>query len=145
MSKLTDLQAFNAMRIYLEKYYEETASDDVGSLLGDLFFLPSGGTADPAAWYSWIKSIEKVQQQEILQNNKLTIVQSFNAMKFFLEKFYEESHWNDIGLILRKLQPSGKDHSTDPVVWQNWMICVQKAIELGEHKELLILNNHEEN
>ena len=139
MSRLTDLQAFNAMRLYLEKYYQETASDDVGSVLGDLFFLPGGGTADPAAWYSWIKSIEKVQQQENLQNNKLTIVQSFNAMKFFLEKFYDESHWDDIGLIVRKLQPLVKDYSIHPIVLQDWMICVQKAIELGEHKELIIL------
>ena len=38
-NKLTDLQAFYAMRLFLEKYYEETSSDDVGSLLDDLQFF----------------------------------------------------------------------------------------------------------
>ena len=35
--KLTILQAFNTMRFYLEKYYQEAAFDDFGSLLGDFF------------------------------------------------------------------------------------------------------------
>ena len=37
--KLTDVEAFNAMRLFLEKYYEQTGSDHVGSLLGDMQFI----------------------------------------------------------------------------------------------------------
>ncbi len=59
--KLTDLQAFYAMRLFLEKYYEQTQSDDVGSLLGDLqFFEKEKETADPAAWKEWMECVNKV-------------------------------------------------------------------------------------
>ncbi len=39
-NKLSDAQAFNAMRIFLEQYYEMTSSDDVGALLSIMQFLP---------------------------------------------------------------------------------------------------------
>lgn len=54
---LTELEAFKAMVYFLEKYYQRTASDDIGSLLGDLQLLQDGGTADPAAWEDWILAI----------------------------------------------------------------------------------------
>ena len=46
---VTKIQAFNAMRKFLEMYYTRTLSDDVGSLLGDLQMTAEGETADPAA------------------------------------------------------------------------------------------------
>lgn len=57
---LTKLQAFNAMRKFLEMYYERTGSDDVGSLLGDLQLVGKEETADPAVWYDWSKALESV-------------------------------------------------------------------------------------
>ena len=60
MNNLTVLQAFNAMRKFLEKYYNETSSDDVGSLLGELQFLDDGETADPAAWIDWTECVKEV-------------------------------------------------------------------------------------
>jgi len=59
-NKLTNQQAFNAMRDFLEKHYERTSSDDIGSLLGDLQLLHDGGTAVPAAWQAWLESVEAV-------------------------------------------------------------------------------------
>lgn len=55
---LSKLQAFEAMRKFLEGYYARTSSDDVGSLLSDMLFLDDGGTADPAAWQDWLDAIE---------------------------------------------------------------------------------------
>lgn len=64
-NKLTDLQAFNAMRIFLEGYYERTGSDDIGSLLSDIqFFGADKETADPAAWEDWIDSIKEVLEEK---------------------------------------------------------------------------------
>lgn len=64
-NRLTDLQAFYAMRLFLEKYYEETHSDDVGSLLGDLqFFDKERETADPAAWGEWMECVNKVLNEK---------------------------------------------------------------------------------
>jgi len=60
LNNLTQLEAFKAMVRFLESYYERTASDDVGSLLGDLQLLQDGGTADPAAWEDWILAIHAV-------------------------------------------------------------------------------------
>ena len=62
---LTDLQAFYAMRLFLEMYYEQTKSNDVGSLLGDLqFFEKEKETADPAAWADWIECVNKVLNEK---------------------------------------------------------------------------------
>jgi hypothetical protein len=60
--KLTTLQAFNAMRKFLEGYYERTSSDDVGSLLGDMQMFHDGETFDPAAWDDWTNAVEDVLQ-----------------------------------------------------------------------------------
>ena len=63
MKTITEYQAFEAMKKFLEKYYRRTASDDVGSLLGDLQMLQDGVTADPAAWNDWIKCVQEVLQK----------------------------------------------------------------------------------
>ena len=64
--KLTELQAFEAMKKFLEGYWERTNSDDVGGLLGELQFHAEGGTFDPAAWHDWVKAVE-----EVLKKNKV--------------------------------------------------------------------------
>jgi len=58
--ELSELQAFKTMVLYLEKYYERTRSDDVGSLLGDLILLDDNSTADPAAWYDWMQCVKEI-------------------------------------------------------------------------------------
>ncbi len=60
MEKLTEKQAFKAMVLFLEGFYERTNSDDVGGLLSDLILLEDGSTADPAAWDDWMKCVHKL-------------------------------------------------------------------------------------
>lgn len=60
MEKLSSQQAFEAMVLFLEMYYEHTQSDDVGGLLSDMIFLEDGTTADPATWGEWVECIERV-------------------------------------------------------------------------------------
>ena len=57
---LTDRQAFEAMVLFLESFYERTNSDDVAVLLGQLMILEDGETADPAAWHDWMSGVQKV-------------------------------------------------------------------------------------
>ena len=64
MDRLTLQQAFEAMGLFLEGFYERTKSDDVGGLLGDLILLEDGSTADPAAWNDWIKYVMRVLNKE---------------------------------------------------------------------------------
>lgn len=59
----TERQAFDAMVRFLEVYYQETNSDDVGALLGDLQILEDGKTADPAAWEEWLKCLRAVENK----------------------------------------------------------------------------------
>lgn len=61
--KLSYKEAFISMTCFLEKYYNRTNSDDVGSLLGDLIFLQDEITADPAAWQDWLKCVKKVKEK----------------------------------------------------------------------------------
>jgi hypothetical protein len=52
MEHLTEKEAFDAMVLFLEKFYAITESDDVGALLGSMMVLEDRGTADPAVWGS---------------------------------------------------------------------------------------------
>jgi hypothetical protein len=56
MEKLTTAEAFQAMLLFLETYYEQTQADDIGALLGSLQLLED----DPALWQDWLKSSESV-------------------------------------------------------------------------------------
>lgn len=62
MKKLTILEAFEAMKCFLDAYYErgEKQQGEIGVLLGGLQFLEDGATADPAFWYDWEESVKKV-------------------------------------------------------------------------------------
>jgi len=60
MEKLTTAEAFQAMLLFLETYYEQTQADDIGALLGSLQLLEDGKPADPALWQDWLKSSELV-------------------------------------------------------------------------------------
>lgn len=62
--KLTYLEAFHCMREFLELYYSNTKSDDVGDILSatQLSIWEDGETADPACWGEWIQCIKKVSK-----------------------------------------------------------------------------------
>ena len=60
MNKLTEKQAYLAMIEFLDYYYEQTQSDEIGEILGSLQLLEDGKPADPAMWEDWLKSIEKI-------------------------------------------------------------------------------------
>lgn len=135
-NKLTTLEAFNAMRLFLEKFYEETVSDDIGSLLGELEFLEDGGTADPAAWYSWEKCVNKIST---ITSNTLTSMEAFAAMRLFLEKYYDETLSEDALAILRNMQLSEQGTIVDSSVSKDWIICVKNAIEEKDKKKVMVL------
>jgi hypothetical protein len=69
MENLDPKSAYKAMFLFLQKYYRETKSDDVGGLLGGMSFLPQGGTADPASWNDWIKCVQSVLTGEVKEDD----------------------------------------------------------------------------
>jgi hypothetical protein len=62
---LSSLEAYKAMILFLEEYYERTNSDDIAVLLSSMQFLEDGNTADPAIWKDWLDCVQKVRE-----NNK---------------------------------------------------------------------------
>jgi hypothetical protein len=60
---LSPEQAFNAMSVFLERYYERTGrSPELGGLLGQLQLSGDGRPFDPAAWDDWLAAINKATE-----------------------------------------------------------------------------------
>ena len=59
---LSPEQAFRAMFVFLNDYYERTTgSAELGDVLGDIQLNESDRMpADPAAWGDWLSAIDKV-------------------------------------------------------------------------------------
>lgn len=58
---LDEHEAFEAMRMFLIGYFEETkGTADVRLVLSDIEIQPDGGTLDPAAWEIWVRTVQKV-------------------------------------------------------------------------------------
>ncbi len=57
---ITSRQAFEAMQLFLEQYYERIPSDDIAAILSDLEFVNYDTTADPAAILDWNDYVNQV-------------------------------------------------------------------------------------
>lgn len=63
MKELTKKEAYLAMCIFLERYWERTGKgDELGALLGQLPFVRDEVTADPASWNDWLDSVAQILQ-----------------------------------------------------------------------------------
>ena len=58
MSVLTENQAYAAMFHFLDRIYDRTKSNDLGTLLGGMSMLADGSPADPAIISEWRLAIE---------------------------------------------------------------------------------------
>ena len=72
--KLTKKQAYLAMLAFLEQYFKQIQSDDIGALLGSMSFLDDGSTADAAMWHEWQHAVELILSQDF--DGKMIINQS---------------------------------------------------------------------
>ena len=62
--QLSPEQAFKAMSVFLEWYYERTGRQpELGILLGDLQIASDGVPFDPAAWGDWLAAVGSVLDQ----------------------------------------------------------------------------------
>ena len=64
-TNLTEKEAYEAMFAFLEQLYNRTQSGDLGSLLGDMGYLPDGDIADPAVWHEWLECVSKAKQGKV--------------------------------------------------------------------------------
>ena len=65
MKELTVEEAYMAMFAYLEKFYDLTGSDDIGSLLGSMSVFSNGRVVDSALWQDWLDAVTKAQAGEV--------------------------------------------------------------------------------
>lgn len=128
---LTRMQALMVMRNFLEKYYEQTSSDNIGTLLGDTMILSNGSTADPAALSDWRRSIEKltgqvINKDQMLDDKKfLTFMEAFKVMEDYLAGFVERTSSEDIAEIVKEMRIVVNE-SSDLFVWRYWLESVKK-------------------
>lgn len=67
---LTRLQALRVTKKFLEDYYENTASDSIGSLLGDLELLESGEISDSELLNNWEICVDAILNEASLKRNE---------------------------------------------------------------------------
>lgn len=113
---LSQRQAFNAMIIFLEKYYDATKSNQVNSLLSDMDMQTWGSgdeTADPALWDDWIDCIHGKQN--------ITIQEAYYALSLFVDMRYTLEPDKHIVALIHKIQ-----NTQDNELWQLWLKAVKQ-------------------
>lgn len=63
MADLTEREAFDAMRLFLQEYYER-AGEDLVTLLAGMEIESDGGTSDPAAWDDWERCVRAARRPD---------------------------------------------------------------------------------
>ncbi|HJZ23971.1 MAG TPA: hypothetical protein VJ201_05930 [Candidatus Babeliales bacterium] len=121
MSKLLiPLQSFYTMHLFLENYFNATSSDSIGALLGCMHFLDDGETADPALWEDW---------REIVGNDPISLMQAFQAMKIFLDTYYQATSSTNVKNMLADISLVIDDKPGKERIWQKWIASVDLALE----------------
>jgi len=136
--RLTKLQAFNAMVKFLDEYYEKTASDFMGGVLGCLSFTVDGSIVDAAFWEDWSIVIKKILRE---QNNKkrlnetlgisLTEPQAFKAMVQLFRNYFEPDPDDPAAITFFNylhLSPGGNS-SGSSTIKEQWKQCIDNALK----------------
>lgn len=55
--QISDKEAFIAMRLFLEQFYDR-AGNDMETLIADITLESDGQPLDPAAWEDWVHCLE---------------------------------------------------------------------------------------
>jgi len=134
--KLTKLQAYNVMIIFLESFFLRNRSEDIGDLLSDSeFFWDGKTTADPASWFKWKQALIVTMKEDskILDENRLTVFQAFHAMLNYL-KIYR-SLWgktDDLDALIQEIHFLYETYNIKNVMWQEWF---KVAAQVGRMKD----------
>jgi hypothetical protein len=61
MSEISEIEALEAMGLFLKQYYDR-AGNDMETLMSDITIYGYGQTSDPAAWDDWLECVRRVVQ-----------------------------------------------------------------------------------
>ena len=60
--ELSTKQAYQAMLIFLETYYNTTQSNEIAGMLGSMSLNEDGKPMDMAHWEEWVNAVENVNK-----------------------------------------------------------------------------------
>lgn len=58
----------------------------------------------------------------------LTPEQAMDAMRRFLEGYYSRTKSDDVAMVLSDILWSGKEQTTDPAAWRDWLECIKQVV-----------------
>jgi hypothetical protein len=116
---LTYKQALLAAFTILDDLYDQTKSESLGSLLGDMnpFIFADRTPADPAIWSEWVVCAETVQSGGFLTANNV-----FQTLSSFLRN-HEQQYGYAKNTILESIQISSYQ--------KRWNQLLEKASQNG--------------
>ena len=131
MKKLTKLQAYNAMLIFLDRYYGDNKSDNLSDFITYAYFWFDGKPADPAAWPEWQDALKitALQDKSFTNQNRLTKSQALDAMIIFFKHYcslYNEIP-ADMVVVLKILEDLEKNRNNSSM-WKAWMKAMDEVI-----------------
>lgn len=130
--------AYMSMIIFLEKFYLQTYSDDLGGILSDLPLLSDGASADPAALYDWSKAVHSVKLDDVSakgsnQEEFLTNLEAYDALCVFLQEYVNKTYSPNIERLVQDLVGAKKVLSGNSLLslWNTTVDFVQKNPEVA--------------
>jgi len=101
----------------LDKFYQDTNDDCLGSLLGGFnpYLFSDSMSADPAAWSDWETSVKKITSEELLTSDE-----AFQATKIFVS-FHQEEFGFDLSWLIDNL-------NTMTPYCEEWKTSIRQAL-----------------
>ena len=112
---LTNLQAFQVMKGFLNRYYKivnqtlieqdinpDLVFNDFGMLLHELKTDKNGNVINPAVWQAWLASIKQVLP-DYQENDLVNVLQSYYITKCFLENYAKSTVADQIDMLLHQM------------------------------------------
>jgi hypothetical protein len=140
-NSLAVVEACIVVKLFLEKFYEGTTLPGIALMLNDLQGVDGNGIVSPHVWNRWLHSVDTIlnERKEELPRNELSTLESFEAMRLFLEEYYHDTFGvhdpviseihDDIAGLLGEIQFFEDGGTYDPAAWKIWNECVSKVLE----------------
>lgn len=124
--KLSIKQGYLTMYYFIDSFYWESKSDDLGALLGDLCptIFVDCISADPAAWTTWRKIADTFGAGDY-DNRNISSVELLDVIELFLKDFCGECLYLDF--IYKNIQLL-KSNCFNTGLQERW----QKALNEGQ-------------
>lgn len=107
--KLTKLQAYNLIIIFMDKLYSKGFSTHVSDFITYAYFLKDKKPLDPAAWPEWLQALKTMHNKDCTYIKTMSLLETLDAMVIFFSMYcslYDivPVHMQNIVKIIKDLQ-----------------------------------------